>query len=1124
MKSNKLIITLILSCAAIVCIPLGVWAQTIVTGGFSGTITDPTGATVPGAALSLSSKATGETATSATGAHGEYAFSLLKPGEYTLTVKKDGFKTSSRTITVLLGQNLTANVALELGSGNTIVEVNELPPLLQTENANITTTFDTRTVQSIPNPGNDITYIAQTAPGISMNTSSGNGFGNFSAFGLPGTSNLFTINGNDYNDPFLNLNNSGASNLLLGGNDVQEVAVVSNGYTGQYGRQAGAQIDYSTRSGTDAFHGSANYYYTGSSLNAEDFFLNASQQPKPFQNNNQWAADFGGPIKKGKAYFFVDTEGLRYVFGTATNSFLPTAAFQSYVLSQVPSTATSFYQQAFALYNGAKGAGNAVPTANTCGGNPSNAFAGGIFAGPGGAYGLPNGSTDCLGAVTLSGSSGNQEWLLVGRIDYSFDDNNKIFGRVKFDRGTQPTYADPINPAFNAVSHQPQDEGQLNYTHIFSPTVANNFVFSNLWYSAIFQSTNLSAANATFPQILCSSDTTMSCLGAAGGEFPNNFFFPQGRNVEQWQLVDDLSIAKGNHNFKIGVNFRRDDVSDLRASELTNPAAVLTSLNGFATDTVTQSTTLNFALSSPQPLAIYSFGLYFQDEFRVSPKLKLTLALRADRNSGGVCQSDCASLSTLPFQDISHNADIPFNQLVNSGQSSILRGVEDVVFEPRVGFAWSPLDDKTVVRGGVGLFTDLYPGTLLDNFTTNFPQVVSFSTPGGTVNPGEPGSGVNLVQGCNSAFQTAFNGGQNLAQYQAAAPAGCGVPPLFDVGSKLTNPKFVEWNLEVQHTFGKSTLLSINYVGNHGYDILLVNPYLNAFCTTAACGSGFTELPLAAPDARVAAVQQYTNAGFSNYHGVTVSVQQNLWHGLTARFNYSYSHATDNVSNGGVLAYSEFNSILNQINPANPNASYASADYDLRHQLSANYVWDLPVKVSNHWLQSLLGGWQIAGTFFYRTGFPFSIVDGQQEANLAGNNLTANGTFLPGVLFQPTPGSPTSFGASCATTACFTSSSFATPTDFNANARNAFRGPGYFNTDMNLKKSFSLNERMKFTLGANFFNILNHPNFQNPVSNDQSSSFGMITAVAVSPTTPYGAFAAAAEGMRIVQVFGKINF
>jgi hypothetical protein len=128
------------------------------------------------------------------------------------------------------------------------------------------------------------------------------------------------------------------------------------------------------------------------------------------------------------------------------------------------------------------------------------------------------------------------------------------------------------------------------------------------------------------------------------------------------------------------------------------------------------------------------------------------------------------------------------------------------------------------------------------------------------------------------------------------------------------------------------------------------------------------------------------------------------------------------------------------------------------------------------------------------------------------------------VLYAPAAGAPTSFGGSCATTVCFSTSTFATPTDFNAFARNAFRGPGYFNTDMNLMKTFALRERYKFTLGANFFNILNHPNFDNPVSNNLSSSFGMITTAAASPTTPYGAFAAAAEGMRIVQVFAKINF
>ena len=1085
-------------------------AQTIVTGGFSGTITDPTGAIVPEATLTLTNSSTGESFVSTSTATGGYAFSLLKPGDYALVIKKDGFKTTSRKVSVLLGQNLTINVAMELGASTTTIEVTGEGALLQTENANIATTFDTRTVQNIPNPGNDITYVAQTAPGVSMNTTNGNGYGNFSAFGLPGTSNLFTINGNDYNDPFLNLNNSGASNLLLGSNDVQEVAVVSNGYTGQYGRQAGAQVDYSTRSGTNSYHGSGNYYYTGSTLNAEDYFLKASSQPKPFQNNNQWAADFGGPIKKDKAYFFVDTEGLRYVFATATQSFLPTQDFQNFVLSQVPASATSFYQKAFALYNGAKGAANAVPTPDTCAGVGS----------------LPGGSTSCLGAVTLSGSSGNQEWLLIGRVDYSFNDNNKIFGRVKFDRGTQPTYADPINSAFNAISHQPQNEGQLNYTHIFSPSVANNFIFSDLSYSAVFQSSNLSLANQTFPEILCSADTTMSCLGAIGGFFPLGVFFPQGRNVQQWQIVDDLSIDKGRHNFKMGVNFRRDDVDDFHASELTNPPAVLTSLAGFATDTVDTSTTQNFALSSPQPLAIYSLGLYFQDEVRINQKLKLTLAMRADRNSGGVCKSDCVSIPTLPFQNLSHNADIPFNQMVTNGRSSVLRSVEKVVFEPRVGFAWTPMNEKTVIRGGIGLFTDLYQGSILDNFTTNFPQVVSFSVPGGSVDPSGAASGVSLVQGCNTAFNTAFNSGQTLAQYQTAAPScAAALPPLFDVTSKTQNPKFVEWNLEVQHTVARNTLLSVNYVGNHGYDILLINPYLNGFCTTAICGSGFTQLPLgAAPDARVAAVQQLTNGGYSNYEGLVASVQQNLWRGFTGRFSYTFSHALDNVSNGGISPYSFNNSILLQIDPSNPNASYASADYDARHQFSANYVWDIPFKSSNRWLNFVANGWQVAGTFFFRTGFAFSMIDGKQALGMVPNNLTQNGLLLATVLYAPAQGVPTTFGSSCITSACFSNSSFATPTNFNASARNGFRGPDYFNTDLNLKKSFALTERVKFTIGANFFNILNHPNFQDPVSNNLSSSFGKITAAAVSPTTPYGAFASAAEGMRIVQVLGKITF
>jgi hypothetical protein len=168
----------------------------------------------------------------------------------------------------------------------------------------------------------------------------------------------------------------------------------------------------------------------------------------------------------------------------------------------------------------------------------------------------------------------------------------------------------------------------------------------------------------------------------------------------------------------LGVNFRRADVIDFSASE-GSYAAIESSMLDFANgsaDVISQ----NFAIHNSQPLAFYSMGLYFQDEFRVNSKLKLTLALRADRNSGGTCQSNCVSRAAEPFGQLSHDPTVPYNQMMSTGISQILPSVEKIVFEPRLGFAWSPFGDKTVIRGGVGLFSDLYPGEILDQFTTNF--------------------------------------------------------------------------------------------------------------------------------------------------------------------------------------------------------------------------------------------------------------------------------------------------------------------------------------------------------------------------------------------------------------------
>jgi hypothetical protein len=1142
--------------ALLLLLPALASAQSVVTGGLTGIVTDPSGSIIAGATVSLKNQSTSEVLTATTGSTGAYQFTLLKPGMYVVSVSQSGFKQVSETVEVLLGQTALASVKLEVGATTETVTVTEQGALLQTEDANISSNFDTNQIQNTPNPGGDITYVAQTAPGITMNSATGGGYGNFSAFGLPGTSNLFTVNGNDYNDAFLNLNNSGSSNLLLGGNELQEVAVVSNGYTGQYGRQAGAQIDYSTKSGSNAFHGDAVYNWTGRALTANDPLNKAHElaadlpNARPFENNNQWAASFGGPIKKDKAYFFVNTEGIRYIFGAIQSVSVPTPAFQSFVLGNVPSDAATqaFYANVFKLYNSAPGVANATPNANSC---------------PG--FATPPGSTGnvCTESFSQSVSSGNKEWLLSGRVDYNLGENDKIFGRVRFDRGVQPTYTDPINPAFNNSSTQPQNEGQLNYTHIFSPTVVNNFIFSDLYYSAVFGNLNPSSALGLFPGNLeFLVDGALTPLGTGSGNpngFAAGFQFPEGRHVEQWQLVDDLSVTRGNHDFRMGVNFKRDDVSDFTAAENTLYPEVDVTLFGFANDQVAPtgcnvmansqlgcgSVIYNFASQIEQPVAFYSFGLYFQDQYRVTSKLKLTMTLRADRNSGGICQSSCASLPVTAFNESAHGATIPYDESFPTGNKTIIPGIEKVVFEPRFGLAWSPLGQNTVIRAGVGLFTDLYPGGLLSLFDTNFPQVNLFNVPTGSVafdlaSPGStafPGSGVNLVTQCNSAFLSNYNSGGSLTTggssgggyAGAAAPfGGClnaqgalSVPNLNDVSRNFQNPKYVEWNLELQHTFGARTVVSANYVGNHGYDGLVLNPTLNGF--------GFGNLPATAPDPRVGRVDQLYSGGVSNYNGVTFSIQENQWHGLTGRLNYTYSHALDELSNVPEEPFSVITSILTQINPYNLHSQYASGDNDARHQISGTYVYQLPFKSENRLVNAAIGGWMVSGTMFYRTGFPFSIIDGGATASLAGNNLGGTSSFGANILAQPLPTfTQRNFnnGRACVLVACFTPADLVQPsTGFMGDVgRNAFRGPGFLGGDLSVRKSFQVTERATFQLALNAYNWFNHANYGSPYPNTNAPFFGQVAFMQFTPTSPYGAFAAAATDQRIVQITGKFIF
>ncbi|HXW15279.1 MAG TPA: TonB-dependent receptor, partial [Terriglobia bacterium] len=297
------------------------FAQSITSGDIAGVVTDPSGAVIPNAKVTAKNDATGALEAATTNGEGFYRFSFLQVGSYTVTVNAAGFQPGSRKIQVTVAQTVNGNIGLAVTAATTTVEVTTTA--VQAETASVVTTFSAEQVSLVPNPGNDLSAIAQTSPGVVMNTQGG--FGNFSTNGLPGTSNLFTVNGMNDNDPFLNLNNSGATNLLLGANDVQEVTVVNNGYSGQYGQLAGSQINYVTKSGGNQWHGNAIYQWNGRALNANDYRNNFQVQdtpslPRAFDNVNQWAAGLNGPIKKDKTFFSWNYEGLRVVLPTqATN-------------------------------------------------------------------------------------------------------------------------------------------------------------------------------------------------------------------------------------------------------------------------------------------------------------------------------------------------------------------------------------------------------------------------------------------------------------------------------------------------------------------------------------------------------------------------------------------------------------------------------------------------------------------------------------------------------------------------------------------------------------------------------------------------------------------------------------
>jgi len=1086
-------------------------AQTITTGEITGVVTDSTGGIVTGASVLLKNVDMGETRTVQSNGAGIYRFAFVKPGVYEISGSSSGLRSDTGRLIAAVGQVQVLDLTLKVEGAKEVVLVTDSTPLLQTDNANFTYTLSTRQLELLPLPGGDLVGVAYSMPGVVINNRYGNG--NFAAQGIGSASNLFTVNGVDDMDPYYNTNNYGVSGLLLGANEIREVSIVQNAYEGQYGRQAGAQVNYVSKSGANTYHGNLLYNYNGDFLNANDFFSNRKRLPRPHEVSNQYAAAAGGRIVRDKLFFFADTEGLRFAL-PASNSVvaIPSPELASYSLRTIQPSQVPLYQQMFDLYNNTSGHERAVPVTNGTGplqdssGRLGCGALAGTAIGTGGIFGK---DVSCAQAWAAYLPHQSSEWLLSARVDYNLNAKQRVFFRFKTDHGDWPSTS-AISPAFITQSTNPDYEGQVNHTYMISPRLVNNFIGAVNYNDFVNGYSDLAGALKLFPFQFNVVDRIgngfqLAYLGAPAAD-------PSGRRAGQLQIIDDISYNTGRHSWKAGLNYRYNREADLTYSGFSFiPRYVFLGLNELASGILSRGHfEENFTANRVLHLRLDNAGFYVQDQWAVSPHLKVTTDVRFDRNGNPSCVDHCFARLTVPFAELSKGLSVPYNQSIQTGLEHEFYGVDAIVAQPRLAVVYNPgWSSKTVVRGGIGWFSDLYAALWAGAMAGNAPNVFSAFVTKALVNTGGPGSAPAIASASATAFQSEFARGATLAQLQqAVAPAPFSPPGYYSLPQTVRSPRYLEWSLDIQHQFGGNNVFTVRYAGNHGYDIFLINPNLNA-----SDPNGFAGLPAAVPDARFGGINQLTNNGFSNYHGVSAIFRRSFGHGFQGQVGYTWSHALDNVSNGGLGLLGtgfSYDSISSQISPYDARGlNYGSADYDVRHNLAADFVWEIPVNPGNRPMTAVLGGWALAAKVNARTGIPFSVYNSAAGA-------------LADVL---DPNVRTTCGHSSIDTPCFTAGQFATgdvQKDLGNLSRNSFRGPGYFDVDTSLYKTVRAGERLRFTLGATAYNLLNHANLADPNADVSGPGLGMITGTVSGPSGPYGLYGGPSG--RAVVITGRFAF
>ena len=1117
------------------------FSQTASTGAIAGTVTDPSGAVLAGASVKVTNETTGESRTIISGHDGIFLAPLLLPGKYRVEVTTNGFKTLVRTgVPVFVTEKQDLHLTLQVGTKTETIEVEALTQLLKTEDAALGNVTEGESVSELPLVNRNFTQIVGLSPGVvaDVNNASDLGRGNS---GLSSTTGGFSSHGGPTNDNNYQMNGSEVNDLMAAGNfsggvpipnpdAIQEFKVQTGQYDATYGRNAGANVDLITKSGTNAFHGSVFEFVRNDIFNANDYFLNQTKSPRASLKQNQFGGTLGGPIVKDKLLFFASYQGTRQINGLDSTAACLSPFFTPTQLVGLPDRSQATLGNAFQ--------GQASPlTGQTIAADGSNISPQAIallnMTLPNGSYLIPAPQNPSTGKSVVTRNCTYNADQFVTNLDYVQNDRSKITGKFFLDNNKQnatfpsafaPTLAgfdQPIKTSFRNLS--------LTHTYTFTPRLLNQVVLAyNRLNNLLVQSepqVNLSGQKTPFSYASIGTSAPGLDNQYPGIGIPGQFALGgngQGTSLiqNQYNLDDIVAYTHGMHSFRFGAGLSRQQIN-FEGFHFLGLSAFLD-----FPDLLLGNVYLSEDLVGQPDRAWHAWNgdIFAQDDVKATSRLTVNLGVRYERQGligdslGRASIFDIARANPTPPASgaldgyvVASNfkGDLPTG-VVRASNDAALSGNGQNNIAPRVGFSWMlPKTDRFVLRGGYGIFYTRSTGQPFLQLVANPPYGLIRAQVAQLVPVPVP-----------IPFSDPFPSAPAQIPFFPQYSASTALTPI-TFAANFRPPIVQEYSLNLQSELLKGLVLEVGYEGSRGTHLVQFRAFDQALPASPSNPiRGETTNTLANIGNRVP-IQGFlpSNAdiieskGASWYNGLNVSLKKRLSHGLQflASYTWDRSLSSDNgyttSPNGGIPIGDQ----------DNPRARYGPDGFVRPQRLVLSYQYDLPGPSNKSSLKGrTLAGWAVAGVTTIQAG-QFLTITQTNTTNLFGisNQFQDRPELAPGCTNAQlaTPGSVTHRLTNFLNAACLTSPPVigddSVGTAFGNLGIGPVRGPAQNNWDLVLIKNTRLSERFGLTFRAEFFNAFNHPQFSNPNNLDAGftagnawipeSTFGQITTTSVNP-------------------------